>query len=178
MNYSQRQALKKQLRILANELTEKCDNINYGGCAVMAAIVGKELDSMGVMVDIVTRSHRRQYSPFNARKKLSTNSNNTVPDWEYHGVSFGHVAVRFRLGKRLWTWDSDGLSLGGTTYGARRYCEARYPFGHGMTVSECKTVAGTKEGWNESFDRSNILALRRIVKKNFKELHKGPAFAV
>jgi hypothetical protein len=164
MNHSQSKALKVQLQILAKELTEECSNINQGGCAVMAAIIGKELQSLGVQLDIVTPAHRRRYSPFNARKKLSQNNDNSVSDWEYEGVSFGHLAVRFSLGKRLWTWDSGGLKLGGTTYGDHRCWIAKYPFGHGMTVAECKIIAGTKEEWNKSFDRNKILPLRRIIK--------------
>lgn len=162
-------AFKAMLHELCKELTCEYEWINWGGCAVMASIVGHELQRIGVTVDIVTPLYNesvRIACPANVRAKV--NDPLDVYEWDNNGLHRGHLAVRFKLGKCLYTWDSDVFNRGGSTYGDHRQFDSKYPFGHGLTVAECGIISAKPKGWNTTYDRSQTPRLKTIVKAKFK----------
>ena len=165
--------MRRKLRKLSAALkAHGMYDINHGGCGVMAGIVGEILASLGVPVEVVTSSHLG-CSPAKARKRLYWNiedENDVRWDasaWDSAGVSRTHLAVRFMLGRDMYTWDSDGL-IKSDKYFGRRDCGdpphvADYPFGEGMTVAECAHISSVPEGWNCTFDRSQIPQMRELA---------------
>ena len=163
--------LKRRLRRLSRALnTQTCD-INWGGCGVMAGIVGEILELLGIPVEVVT--HVPCYwstTPKEARERLQAEywgDTWTAHDWDNNGLYRAHLAVRFVLGGKLYTWDSDGLLCSDKFFG-RLSCGdpshvADYPFGEGLTVQECIEISSTAEGWNSRFDRSQIPLMRELA---------------
>lgn len=149
-------------------------DINCGGCGVMAGIVGEILELLGVPVEVVTSSDYG-CSPAEARQRLYWNieaENDGRWDnsaWDSEGVSRSHLAVRFMLGRDMYTWDSDGLIKSDKYFGRRDCGEpshcADYPFGDGMTVAECVHISSTPEDWNYMFDRRQIPLMRKLAYK-------------
>ena len=164
--------LKRRLRRLSRALnTQTCD-INWGGCGVMAGIVGGILELLGVPVEVVTPGDA-ECAPATARQRLYWNieaENDGRWDnsaWDGAGLDRGHLAVRFKLGADTYTWDSDGLIksdkyFGRCADGNIAHC-ADYPFGEGMTVAECVHSSSIPEDWNYMFDRRQIPLMRKLA---------------
>ena len=165
--------MRRKLRKLSAALkAHGMYDINHGGCGVMAGIVGEILESLGVPVEVVTSSHCG-CSPAKARRRLywdiedehDVRWDNSA--WDSAGVNRSHLAVRFMLGRDMYTWDSDGLIKSGKYFG-RDDCGkpthyAKYPFGEGMTVAECVYISSCGQGWNRTFNRRQIPQMREIV---------------
>ena len=171
--------IKRRLRRLSRALnTYTKGDINYGGCGVMAGIVGEILEIWGIPVEIVTPAEKGlDTPPREIRERLIaeywgedwTVHDWTVHDWDDNGLHRSHLAVRFVLGDKVYTWDSDGLLcsdrfFGRNEYGEPSYC-ADYPFGDGMTVRECIEISSTAAGWNTWFDRDQIPMMRELARK-------------
>lgn len=162
-------SILKQLRALQRDLNQHCQRINYGGCMVVAAQVARRLTERGIPCEIVTYSHD---SPKDARA-IHTNADCAggtlrMHHWESQGVSFGHVAVRFRWRGRLYTFDSDALWRGGRTYGKQRGYDVNWPFGHGMTWREGWALARVPDGWNRTFKRGQIPTIVRLAAQHLQ----------
>lgn len=164
--------LKRRLRRLSLALnTQTKGDINWGGCGVMAGIVGEILELWGIAVEVVTPSeYGLGVPPKEAREQLQAEywgENWTAHDWDDNGLYRSHLAVRFVLGGKLHTWDSNGLMCSDRFFG-RLECGkpshvADYPFGEGMTVQECIEISSTPSGWNSTFDRRQIPKMRELA---------------
>ena len=165
--------LKRRLRRLSRALNTKTKDINWGGCAVMAGIVGEILELWGIPVEVVT--HAVDYcgvSPATARHglyfwKVKKGGRLDNKAWDGEGLIRSHLAVRFKLGADTYTWDSDGLIksdkyFGRLKDGSTSYC-ADYPFGDGMTVAECVHIGSMPDDWNYIFDRGQIPLMRELA---------------
>ena len=141
-------------------------NINYGGCAVMAYLVSKELEKSGIEVEgIVPNSNPKQ-----ARGKAPKPHKFDANWWESNGIDFNHVAIRFKLGKKVYTYDTDQLHKGSLNFGEDLRYTAGGKFGTGFNTKELKKIASTGGGyWNKDFNRRDIPKLRKIVKEVFNE---------
>ena len=165
--------LKRRLRKLSRALREECTAINYGGCAVMAGIVGELLQAQGVAVEVVTPATAGyNTTPREVREQLQAEywgESWSTFDWDDYGLCRSHLAVRFEVDGRLYTWDSDGLVCSnryfGIGYNGGPEFEANYPFGDGLTVQECTEMAGKDFGWNTRFDRDQIPRMRELAEK-------------
>ena len=162
--------LKRRLRRLSRALNTKTKgDINWGGCGVMAGIVGEILELWGIPVEVVTPVEYG-VSPKKARERLRAEywgENWTAQEWDSTGLYRAHLAVRFVLGGKLYTWDSDGLLCSDRFFGrcasAKPSHVADYPFGEGMTVQECIEISSTPDDWNDTFDRSQIPLMRELA---------------
>lgn len=165
------------LRDLSSALSDEYEYINWGGCAVMATIVGRALERIGIPCEVVSPASTEYWdasAPNVARRELGKSARNaTAYDWDRAGLSRRHLALRFRLDGREYTWDSDGLYEAAGVYvhwfgtGDHR-CD--YPFGHGLSTREAGKLSRNKHEWNPTFDRRTLPALRRIVRQHFHQL--------
>lgn len=157
--------LKKRLKALGSEANEMYPSLNYGGCCVFAAAVAKELRDKGIVVEVITTGYGDSLEPLDKiRETLMNNrmSIKSIDNWQRHGVSFGHVAVRFRIGKRWYTYDSDIMRRGKTHFGLPYY--KAHPGSY--TVEEAIAFASKEDGWNPSFSRHDVPGVRKLVKKH------------
>ncbi len=170
--------MRRKLRKLSAALqAHGVRDINWGGCGVMAGIVGEILELLGVPVEVVTPNDYG-CSPAEARQRLYWNieaENEAENDgrwdnsaWDSAGVSRSHLAVRFLLGRDMYTWDSDGLIKSDKYFGRRLdggepLHVADYPFGEGMTVAECAYISSIPQDWNSMFDRRQIPQMRELA---------------
>lgn len=160
----QHRELLARLRRLKRVASSHVSNINYGGCGVMAAIVGAELRKLGVEVEVATVGNRWDDSDRGLpAAKVRDNVFNIADtyEWDENGLDRGHLGVRFKSGKRVYCWDTDA----GLTPPSRI---GRWPaagkFGEGLTVDECKALASKQQGWNSDFNRRNIPLLRHLTR--------------
>lgn len=163
MSTSPRKTLR-HLRQLADAITSEIDSPNYGGCCVIASRVAERLLALGVEAECITSRERLGEAcnaPANVRHLIDDPSD--MLEWEDNGVTFCHVAVRFRLNGRVYTWDSDTGPLARVTLFGHRY--RAYAWGLGMTADEARAVADRPDGWNSDFDRAQIPHIEALVAK-------------
>jgi hypothetical protein len=159
--------LVRQLRKLAEKITKHIDSPNFGGCGVIAGIVGKHLQQHGYMVEVVTPCDHWDGLPA-AKVRANVRNVEDVSEWDDNGLRRSHLAVRFRSNRRCYTWDSDGLRLGASKFGKEREYETTKKFGDGLSVDECIRISSSGKNWNSTFDRSQIPKIRHLAEHYLK----------
>lgn len=155
----------KKLKKISAAANAQVVNINYGGCAVMASLVGSELEKRGIPVEGIVPYGK----PAQARNNLKVPHKVNAWKWEENGINFNHVAVRFKIDGAVYTYDTDALSRGSMKFGENLRYKSQFKFGGGFKVKELKKIAGTADYWNKDFNRRDIAKLRKIVKEVFNE---------
>ncbi len=154
--------LLRRLSRTAKAITEHIHEPNYGGCGVIAALVGQEISDLGFMVEVVT-----PVGNWYGRPAAEVRANIVNPararDWDENGLSRSHLAVRFRSSGRTYTWDSDGLRRGGARFGRDGRYQTSTSFGDGLHINEAKVMSARQAGWNRQFVRKQIPLLRHLV---------------
>lgn len=159
------------LRKLGKTINANIEYPNYGGCAVIAGMVGLELERLGLTVDVVTPFSVDGWNIGLPACKIRdrVNNRNNARDWNNNGLSTRHFAVRFRYNKRVYTWDSESLIRGAGYFGDVLY-ETGSKLGEGLTPTEAAAMAGDYDGWNPSFDRNQIVGIRQFVNECFERV--------
>ena len=161
--------LKRRLRRLQRALSG-IPSINYGGCGVMAAITGEALRKLGVEVEVVTIGSTWRGDEGGqpaARVRQNVYNNEDTEEWDANGLDRGHLAVRFKAGGRVHTWDSEVMYRTGRYFGYAKYTSAG-KFGEGLTIEEAKAITKTGKGWNSKFRRKHIPMMRHLVKHHLE----------
>ncbi len=132
-----------KLRTLAQVVRSSVRNINGGGCAVFASLVGQRLESMGLDVEIVS-------------------------SWDEHYA----VRLKLPNGK-VFTYDANKLRRSETEFGEyvdfdmdRVSPYVAGPWGTGLSVEACSELAANADHWNPLFDRQSIPVLERLVREH------------
>lgn len=130
--------------------------VDYGGCCVVAAHMGKVLQSNNVSVRIRVLNSGDRIDIDKARRAHAPKSKR---GWERAGLDFYHVVTEFRHNGESYIYDS--------TAGVRPFAEVRaslFPVmcDGALTVKEAKMLADTDD-WNDCFDRSEIPHIRRRI---------------
>lgn len=158
--------LLARLRRLKRAANANVSSINYGGCGVMASIVGAELLKLGLTeVEVATIGSAWPDSDVGMPAcKVRDNVRNAAntDEWDENGLDRGHMAVRFRAPNgRVYSWDSDEGITPPTKVGRWR---AAGKLGEGLTVAEAKLLASSAAGWNSTFNRRQIPLLRHLAR--------------
>jgi len=150
-----KKALVEILKRISKEITDQIVYPNNGGCAVIAALVGQEL-AKHTQVQVVVQDYWSKKNLTRIRKSLGNNNHLTKDDWSDAGISFNHVLLKVKLGRKWRVFDSDGVVP---------YRSNMFVRGH-MSVDEAIELAASKD-WNWRFDRRQIPAIGRIVHNAF-----------
>lgn len=145
------------LNVLAVEALRSIPNLNEGGCAVFANLIGQRLARFGI-----------EYSGIVADEGLNlnvirNNVNNRFCkwDWNHEGVDFGHVGIEFRYrGEKYWYETICGVVPPGHSVGCWEPAEGwLYP-------DELRAIAEEPSGWNCSFNReTGIPKIKRVISR-------------
>ena len=138
-----------------NSITE--DTTNWGGCCVVAAVVGKRLRELGVPVRAVVAT----YQGLSLLDREPTDRGD--PDaWARVGIYFNHVGLEFKAGNRWHYFDSEGVK-------PRQRENNKLPAGDWpvipgqLTVDEVAELASNPHRWNPVFPRHTIPAIEEAV---------------
>lgn len=149
----------------AEEITGGC--LNYGGCCVFAAIVGRQLQGLGITVGAVVRGWGARSNVRDVRANIRE-----VEDggqWNSNGIHFNHVGLEYVINGRAYHYDSEALT------GADRHPKLQDPYPGRLTVEEVEALASRPSNWNRSFDRALIPRLEAAVVEAFGSLRLAPA---
>lgn len=152
--------ITEKLNHLGEVVYSRWPYINHGGCCVYAALVAEELvkhniDSVGIVA---------AYDAAGTAKSIDTiRSNirkNTVDEWQSNGVSFNHVGLEFKIKGRKKHYDTRGVVKAALRFDSMPIYKGR------LKLDDMKKLASRRAGWNSSFNRRNIPALRQLIKEH------------
>jgi hypothetical protein len=152
--------LIERLNKAGEEVQTKFRFINYGGCCVYATMIVRELKKHGIeAVGIATGGYLSNDKTIDeVRGKVK---NNSVSEWNRNGISFHHVAVEFVINGRIYHYDTNGVRPAHRDLTGFPIYEGRFNFAEMRELSKQRNLC-----WNTRFDRWDIPAIRRIVKKH------------
>lgn len=163
-----------KLDLLSKEVTRRYPWLNHGGCCVYAAMIvdalhKHKIEANGIVASWSAESLNKSGVTIDKiREGIKTN---THTEWNRNGVSFSHVGVEFEYKVKIRTtkrhYDSRGVRKVGKELDGMPIYAGR------LTLQELKILAGTKKGWNDTFDRRDIPELRKLV-KTFLAVEKKP----
>ncbi len=159
------------LQKMGQEMNSVTATVNWGGCAIVAAMVGREMQKLWFEVDIVTPVYGEGNYKNGSEVAKKIENRNSAWEWSEKGLSRAHLALRFRLGRKLYTWDTDVLTRNGSEFGRGEY-PCRYPFGNGLTVKDTEAMCVPQEGWNRYFDRAHVPALKAICLDHMEHIQR------
>lgn len=163
--------LINQLNTLADKLRTEVDDINRGGCCVLATLMYEKLKPIFgrklrielwltgcVDNDEELRESLREW-------KTNTHSHNNDNLNHQTGVGCNHAYVVFKYNNTKYYFDTD---LGAVPYNEVRKVVLYQEYGwdgfpSSVPYKIAKKMADTPIGWNWVFDRSNIAKLRETI---------------
>lgn len=147
--------------------------INYGGCCVWAAAVGRALERRGITARVIVRDWRSEGhagidAVRDAVRHMLRRQNNRNPAiaWNRNGVEFNHVGLEVDLAGKTWHVDAEGVFPAGN----HPMFDPTGLYAGRLTVAEAGLLARDAYAWNTRFDRRLIprvighitAALRRV----------------
>lgn len=149
----------KKLRKVGNSVFRDIPNVNYGGCCVYAAKIGKELEKMGYDVRVVFRKHGNV-------KKNNPQIKCPLRAEEEIGVDFYHVGLAVKSGGKWYTHDAEATHKGLKVFGEDRLPVAKTY----LTVEQAESFASKAEFWNTRYPRlDGKKAIQRAIKQHLKD---------
>lgn len=159
------------LNKLGKKIENKYEDINSGGCCFFAARVGQELVKLGIPTKIVVASDIIDYE--SGEEIVSIDDirphivDNSLFEWNNNDIMFGHVGIEFQHEGKSYLYDTGGVKRWN---GFLTCCgEPYYLYPGYLTVEEASELADS-EGWNDMFNRDDIPAIVKEIKKYFEEL--------
>jgi hypothetical protein len=154
-------SLISKLNTLGKKVEEKYPNINYGGCAVYAALVAEALllhkiNSKGVVAAYGAKSFNDVQSIDDIRHYIKYH---TLYHWENNGIQFNHVGLEFEINGKLRHYDTRGVKMAGKRLDYMPIYKGR------LQIIELQKLASKAAGWNRSFNRRHIPAIRAMVQE-------------
>ena len=154
-----------KLNKLGKEVLRRYPYINHGGCCVYAAMIVEALHKHKINASGIVASWSAEYlnrSGVTIDKVREGIKKNTHAEWNNNGVNFSHVGVEFEHQGLIRTvkkhYDTAGVRRAGKELDDMPIYKGR------LTLTELKELGGTKHGWNDTFDRTQIPELRKLVK--------------
>lgn len=161
--------LEQRLRDFTSAFFTENPDINYGGCGVFAAEMGKDLQALGynTQCTVFTTS----LSPTQARKfdlnalRASLIHTDLVEDWEENGINFYHIMLEVEGKGEHFLVDAEDIYPPDKSeyFGAAR-------LGGNIPVDIMEKLANDDSAWNPTFPRRTIPKVRRSIQSFTEDL--------
>ncbi len=148
------------LNNVGREVYSNYRRINNGGCCVYAALIVEQLQKLGIRSCGIVGSYNAEYVSLAKARECVKDKKNTK-EWNANGVQFMHVGVEFFLDGKRYHYDTAGVHPAAKELDGLKIYRGR------LRIEELKALAGTKKGWNPTFNRTSIPAIRKMVKTAF-----------
>jgi hypothetical protein len=160
-------SIHESLNLLGQAAEKSIPALNYGGCCVFAAEVGKALKAKGIPVRGVARpsyAFWEDEAPDLRRIEKQMGDNSNAYDWEDAGADLQHVGLQVKLGRKWYNYDSEGLSPDLSNLRGRPAYS-----GH-LSVKALDKLAAVPDNWNRAFNRKRgVPAIKRLVREYLEE---------
>lgn len=143
------------LHDLVDHVSDKFPTINWGGCGVFAAALGKRLEQRGVKCSVVVYSHGPADIDYTRSNYVRDVGN--ADEWNIGDLELSHVMLCVQVKRRKYYVDGTTVSEPRTTWLHYKRAKGR------MTVDEIEQLARRADNWNSSFPRWMIEELENTI---------------
>ena len=150
----------RKLNKLGKEVIKKYPYLNHGGCCVYAALVAEALLLHKINCNGIVASDRVKRTDATIDTARQNVKRNALHEWQDNGISFSHIGLEFEHNGVKRHYDTNGVKRAGKSFDYMPIYQGR------LNIVELQKLAGRKAGWNESFNRRYISAIRRIVQEH------------
>lgn len=152
--------IERKLNHLGRMVYQTYPHINLGGCCVFAAIVAEELIKHDIQaVGIVAAWSAGRHSATIDKARINIRKN-TINEWKDNGIALNHVGLEFKIKGKKKHYDTNGIIPALKEFDSMPIYKGR------LQLGELKALAAKRSGWNETFSRRNIPALRQLIKEH------------
>lgn len=131
-----------KLNLVAKTVYNEVPTVNYGGCCVYAAKVGKELQRLGYEVRVVFRDIG-EYTENNPKIKCPEKAEDQL------GVDFYHIGLAVKVRGKWYTHDAEKTHKGLRVFGDECLPVAKTY----LTVEQAESFAKKRHFWNNVYPR-------------------------
>ncbi len=151
-------SLIRKLNSLGKAVYAKYPYINCGGCCVYAALVAEALLLHKISCKGIVASWDANDIP-SIDEIRPCIKRNMLHEWQNNGVSFNHIGLEFEYNGKMRHYDTSGANKAGKSFDFMPIYNGR------LNIVELQKLASQKTGWNNSFNRRHIPAIRAMVQK-------------
>lgn len=153
------------LNELGVEVNARIPKINYGGCAVFALMVTRQLMKIGLRPRIILASYPGSLPLREVVPKLSNIK--YQHNWNDYGLYFCHLGVEFTYEGKKYHYDSNGCNPAGEELLGYKIVDGW------MRIKWVEQIFSVPSNWNNEFNRRNIPELQKIVENYLDPTHFG-----
>lgn len=146
----------RKLNRLGKAVNAKYPYINNGGCCVYAALVAEALLLHKINCKGIVASWHAECIP-SIDEIRPFIKRNMLYEWQDNGVSFSHIGLEFEYKGKMKHYDSNGVNK------ATKSLDFMPIYNGRLNIVELQKLASRKAGWNDSFNRRHIPAIRKMV---------------
>lgn len=167
-------SILRLIRTIGKDIESRYKDVNCGGCGVVALLLGRRLQSLGVDCEVVIMSREEvstddvlQYKEENGSASFQEMKNDFCFD-------YNHILIKFKHRGRAYFADSEGVypSFEQAVRTFTRDCEeVRYPV-YGISLDDLEKEVKDKDSWNTRFNRKQIPGITATVAKHFRQYKK------
>ena len=152
----------RTLNRILSTLSDGFENINFGGCGVVALALAPHIKEI--------------YNNYTIRgidsnqKDLENNAPeypDSLYDWNAEGIYFGHIVLEFKHKGVNWVVDANGVhTMEGLLESYSNYGSQVHK--GQLLYKDLERMVNSPEGWNSMFDRGQIPSLRCRIDELFE----------
>ena len=156
------------LRELGHELENEYESINWGGCCVIAGMLGEHLQNFTEVKGGVVFNGWSGSVDLDEIRDVIANPNDAT-HWQRAGCTFDHVLVEIDIDGTLYLIDSEGVHVSSEYTSFNNRATGRF------TLDETQGMAAEQSGWNGEFDRGQIPYIEDTINDAFERFARGEA---
>lgn len=158
------------LKELGQELEDTYERLNWGGCCVMAGLIGEHLQNFTDVNVVVFNGWGESVSIPSMRDDIIARmgDTNSKDEWDAEGCGWGHVLLEVEIDGTFYLVDSEGV------HESAKYNSYKNRADGFLTVNEAQELGGDSNwrGWNRDFDRGQIPQIEETINDAFERFAK------
>lgn len=153
---------------LGRQLESEYERLNWGGCCVIAGLIGGHLENFTDTKVVVFNGWRGSRNIDDMREDIIAVMGDPL-DKKNWCMGFDHVMLEIEVDGTFYLVDSNGVneSEGFNKYNGRAD-------GH-LTMEEAQALGNSTHGWNSTFDRDQIPDIEETINEWFDQFSREVA---
>lgn len=168
-------SILRLIKTIGKDIESRYEDVNWGGCGVVALHLGRQLEGLGIDCEVVVMS-REEVSTGDVLQYKEENGSASFQGMEDEFCfDYNHILIKFKHRGRTYLADSEGVysSFEQAVRTFTRDCdeEVRYPV-HGISLNDLEKEVKDGDNWNTTFNRKQIPGITATIAKHFRKYKK------
>lgn len=159
------------IKTIGKDIESRYEDVNWGGCGVVALHLGRQLEGLGIDCEVVVMSREEVSTDDVLQYKEENGSASFQGMADEFCFDYNHILIKFKSRGRTYLADSEGVypsfSEAVEAFGA----DQRYEV-YGVGLDDLEQEVKVKGNWNTRFQRKQIPGIRATIAKHFRQYKK------